>query len=131
MDSERARKLLLSLPHAREALQWGDNLVFWVGDKTAGGKMFALMDLSLQNGLVIAFAAGPERAAMLLEHEGFRPAPYLARAHWVAAERWDVLRSNAWLPELTQAHAYVLGRMGTKVRTGLLSQACTPSTGWP
>ena len=41
MDSESARAFLLRLPHVEETLQWGNNLVFWVGDKAIGGKMFA------------------------------------------------------------------------------------------
>lgn len=87
MDAERARNLLLKIPHVVETMQWGDNLVFWVGDKTLGGKMFALVNLD-GRGPVVSFAAGADGAAELLEREGFRPAPYLARAHWVAAGRW-------------------------------------------
>ena len=33
MDSERLRAYLLTLPHVVETMQWGANLVFWVGDK--------------------------------------------------------------------------------------------------
>src|ERR1700712_4622216 len=47
MDAERARAFLLKLPHVVETRQWGDNLVFWVGDKAIGGKMFALLNLDL------------------------------------------------------------------------------------
>ncbi len=45
MDAEKARAFLLKLPHVVETRQWGNNLVFWVGDKTRGGKMFCLLDL--------------------------------------------------------------------------------------
>ncbi len=48
MDAERVRAFLLTLPHVAETLQWGDNLVFWVGDKSIGGKMFALVNLSAE-----------------------------------------------------------------------------------
>ena len=41
MDAERVREYLLQLPHVVETMQWGANLVFWVGDKAIGGKMFA------------------------------------------------------------------------------------------
>lgn len=116
MDAESARAYLLSLPHAAETLQWGENLVFWVGDKAQGGKMFAIMDLARQQGAVIAFAAGPERASLLLEQEGFRPAPYLARAHWVATETWSALRLAGWHEELAAAHAYVLNRIPVRTR---------------
>ena len=45
MDAERLRAYLLTLPHVAETMQWGANLVYWVGDKVIGGKMFALIDL--------------------------------------------------------------------------------------
>ncbi len=114
MDAERARAFLLTLPHAVETLQWGENLVFWTGDKALGGKMFALMDFDFRGGPVISFAAGPERAAELCEVEGFRPAPYLARAHWVAAERWDVLPGRGWQDQLRSAHGIVYARLPPK-----------------
>lgn len=123
MDAERARAFLLSLPHAVETVQWGDNLVFWAGDKSLGGRMFALMDLTLDRGLVLSFAAGPERAAALLELPGFHPAPYLARAHWVSAESWALLRDAAWQDELRAAHGYVFGRLPVRMRTGLENAA--------
>lgn len=121
MDAERARQMMLQLPHVCETLQWGDNLVFWVGDKACGGKMFALIDLSGVHSLAISFAAGPQRSQELLEMEGFRPAPYLARAHWIGAETWDVFSTAGWRAELAQAHAYVYGRMPAKVRAKLAS----------
>ena len=45
MDAESTRAYLLKLPSVVETLQWGNNLVFWVGDKAIGGKMFALLNL--------------------------------------------------------------------------------------
>lgn len=91
MDAESLRAYLLSLPDVAETMQWGDNLVYWVADKAIGGKMFALASLSPDHGAVLSFAAGPERFAELVELEGVRPAPYLARAYWVAVERWNTL----------------------------------------
>jgi predicted DNA-binding protein (MmcQ/YjbR family) len=101
MDAERIRGYLLTLPHTVETRQWGNNLVFWVGDKAIGGKMFALINLDDPGGTRLAkaalsFAASPERFHDLLEIEGIIPAPYLARAHWIALEQFDVLRK----PEL-------------------------------
>ena len=94
MDADRLREYLLRLPHVVETMQWGPNLVFWVGDKALGGKMFALLNLDDDQKAVLSFAAGPERYAELLEIEGIFPAPYLARAHWVALKHWGVFRSS-------------------------------------
>jgi predicted DNA-binding protein (MmcQ/YjbR family) len=112
MDAERARAVLLGLPHVVETQQWGDNLVFWVGDKAIGGKMFALLNLdaSGQHG-VVSYAAGPERFAELVEMEGLVPAPYMARIFWVAAERWGALRNAEWEAELGAAHARTLAKL--------------------
>jgi predicted DNA-binding protein (MmcQ/YjbR family) len=132
MDAERLRAFLLTLPHVVETMQWGDNLVFWVGDKSIGGKMFALINLEApqatgsdshsrrvtQHGIMM-YAAGPERYPDLLELEGITPAPYLARAHWVAADHWGVFPTSDWQRELRAAHALTLAKLPKKVRTAL------------
>jgi len=92
MDAERAREFLRRLPLVEETMQWGDNLVFWVGDKAVGGKMFALVNLDFDAHLrVMSFSAGPERFHELVESDGVIPAPYMARLHWVALERWNAI----------------------------------------
>jgi predicted DNA-binding protein (MmcQ/YjbR family) len=93
MDAEIIREYLLQLPEVVETMQWGANLVFWVGDKAIGGKMFALLNLDGDGKAVLSFAAGPERYDELLEQEGVIPAPYMARIYWVALEHWDALRA--------------------------------------
>jgi len=123
MDAERARAFLLTLPHVAETLQWGDNLVFWVGDKSIGGKMFAVVDLCPGAHGVISFAAGPERFADLIENESLKPAPYLARAHWVAADRWDALRAAEWQAELRNAHAVIFAKLPKRTRDVLAMPA--------
>lgn len=90
MDAESLRAWLLSLPDVSETMQWGETLVYWVGDKAVGGKMFTVISLGSPRS-VLSFAAGPERFSELVEMEGIFPAPYLARAHWVAVESWDTL----------------------------------------
>ena len=45
MDNERIREICLGLPHAAETLNWGHHLVYWVGDREIGGKMFAMTDV--------------------------------------------------------------------------------------
>ncbi len=114
MDLERARAFLLSLPHVAEAEQFG-GLIYWLGDKAIGGRMFAHLSLD-EAALRISFPAGVERFHELLEREGLVPAPYLARAHWVAAERWDVFRHTEWEDGLRRAHTLTLERMAPKTR---------------
>jgi predicted DNA-binding protein (MmcQ/YjbR family) len=116
MDAERLREYLLRLPSVVETMQWGANLVFWVGDKAIGGKMFAVLNLNDGSKSVLSFAAGPERYAELLETEGVFPAPYLARAHWVAVQDWGVFRSSELEELLKLAHGLIYGKLSKKTR---------------
>jgi predicted DNA-binding protein (MmcQ/YjbR family) len=123
MDSESARAFLLCLPHVEETLQWGNNLVFWVGDKAIGGKMFALLNLDTDSNGVLSFAAGPEGAAELLEIDGIFPAPYLARAHWVALERWNALRTSELEARLRASHEIIEAKLPKRTRDVLAMPA--------
>ena len=124
MDVESARAFLLALPHVVETQQWGDNLVFWVGDKAIGGKMFCLLNLGADGKGVIAYSAGPERYAELLEISGLIPAPYMARIFWVSAERWAVWRNADWQRELSAAHEITFNKLPTRV-VDILSLSAT------
>jgi predicted DNA-binding protein (MmcQ/YjbR family) len=116
MDAERVRENLLRLPHVVETMQWGANLVFWVGDKAIGGKMFALINLDDDQRAVLSFAAGPERYAELLETEGVFPAPYLARAHWVALKHWGVFRSSELEELLEHGRRLIYNKLPKRTR---------------
>jgi predicted DNA-binding protein (MmcQ/YjbR family) len=116
MDAERVREYLLRLPHVVETMQWGANLVFWVGDKAIGGKMFAVLNLDDDHRAVVSFAAGPERYAELLETEGVFPAPYLARAYWVSIRHWGVLRSSELEEQLKRGHSLIYEKLPRKTR---------------
>jgi predicted DNA-binding protein (MmcQ/YjbR family) len=126
MDAERTRAYLLTLPHVVETMQWGANLVFWVGDKAIGGKMFAVLDLAGDSRLesrnphpVISYPVGPERYPELLETEGIVPAPYFARIFWVAVEGWSVLRTSEWEQQLRAAHEITLTKLPPRTRVTL------------
>jgi len=115
MNAERAREFLLSLPHVVEAQQWG-GILFWVGDKAIGGKTCAMMNPDPGTGMPLTWPAGEERFSELVELEGLRPAPYMARNFWVSAERWDAFRDREWEQELRAAYDITLAKLspGTK-----------------
>jgi predicted DNA-binding protein (MmcQ/YjbR family) len=123
MDAERIRGFLLGLPHVVETMQWGNNLLFWVGDKAIGGKMFAVVNLDGDGKALISYAAGQERYSELLEIEGVIPAPYMARIFWVAVERWDVFRGVEWEQELTAAHGITFAKLPPRTRAVLAMPA--------
>jgi predicted DNA-binding protein (MmcQ/YjbR family) len=120
VDVDRIRTYLHSLPHVLESEQFG-GLVFWVGDKAIGGKMFAWIRLE-QTGnrtRVLSYPVGPERFHELLEIDGVFPAPYVARLFWVAVERWDVFRAAQWESELRAAYTLTFNKLPPKVRAVL------------
>ena len=133
MDAERLRAFLLTLPHVAETMQWGANLVFWAGDKAIGGRMFAVIDLdeplhpesasARKPRPLLSYAAGPDRFSELIEQDGLIPAPYLARAHWVAVLHWDAFTDAEWKRELRAAHQIVFAKLPPKTRKVLALSA--------
>ncbi len=119
MDNERIRAICLALPHVTETVNWGHHLVYWVGDRAIGGKMFAMTDLEGTGTGVLWFHCGAERFHELLELEGIIPAPYLAKVYWVTVERWDTLRAQEIEEELRRAHALVYEKLPKRTKTVL------------
>ena len=123
MDNERIREICLTLPHAKETLNWGHHLVYWAGDRAIGGKMFAMTDVDGTGTGVLWFHCGAERFHELLETEGIIASPYLAKAHWVTVERWNVLRPREIEDELSRAHALILEKLPARTKAVLAMPA--------
>lgn len=119
MDNERVREICLALSHATETLNWGHHLVYWAGDRELGGKMFAMTDVDGTGRGVLWFHCGAERFHELLEIEGIYGAPHLARAYWVAVERWDVLRPREIEEELRRAHELIYEKLPKRTKAAL------------
>ena len=118
MNAEKASEFLLGLPHVVEAEQWG-GLLFWVGDKAIGGRTSAMVNLEAGQGNPVAMPMGPERFAELVEREGIIPAPYMARNHWVAVERWDALRDAEWQELFRHAHSLTFEKLPLQTKKAL------------
>ena len=108
MKLEKVRKICLSLPHAAESVKWDDNLVF-----TVDSKMFAVAALE-PGPLWISFKCSPDDFADLLERPGIVPAPYLARAQWVALEGPQAMPPRELEARLRQAYAIVFAKLPKK-----------------
>jgi len=119
MDNERVREICLALPHVKETVNWGHHLVYWVGDRDKGGKMFAMTDLDGSGTGVLWFHCGAERFHELLEIDGILASPYLKRVHWVTVERWDVLRPRQIEDELQRAHGLIFEKLPTRTKAKL------------
>src|ERR1700692_2829805 len=85
MNIDQLRKLCLSLPGATEQTVWEGDLTFKVA-----GKMFAHTVLEVAP-VWLSFKCSPGNFAELTERTGIIPAPYLARAQWIALETKDAL----------------------------------------
>jgi predicted DNA-binding protein (MmcQ/YjbR family) len=114
MDLEQIRKFCLSLPHVTERVQWGNDLLFCIGEK-----MFAVAGLDAKYPTKLSFKCTPERFAELVEREGIIPAPYVARYHWVALEGLDALSQRELKDLLKTAYQLVHDKLPKKVREGL------------
>jgi len=114
MDIESVRHFCLSLPHTDEKVQWGNDLLFRVGEK-----MFAVAALEPSHGVALSFKCTPEKFAELVEQEGIIPAPYMARNHWVGLERFDALTDRELKPLLTNAYKMVLEKLPKKMQAAL------------
>jgi predicted DNA-binding protein (MmcQ/YjbR family) len=119
MDNERIREICLALPHVTETVNWGHHLVYWAADRDIGGKMFAMTDLDGTGTGVLWFHCGAERFHELLEIEGIVASPYLAKAHWVTVERWDVLRPRQIEDELRRARDLIFAKLPSRTKVVL------------
>ena len=113
MDIDWVRQYALTLPAATETVQWGNDLVFKVG-----GKMFAVAALEPGDHW-LSFKTTPEDFAELTEREGIIPAPYLARAYWVALTSQDALPRTEIKKRIRAAYELVLEKLPKKTRAAL------------
>ncbi len=114
MDIESVRKFCLSLPHVTEDVQWKTDLLFRIGKK-----MFAVAALDPASDHRMSFKCTPEMFAELTERDGIVPAPYVARYHWVALERFDVLPEPELKELLKNAYQLILEKLPKNIRAGL------------
>jgi predicted DNA-binding protein (MmcQ/YjbR family) len=120
MDIEKIRKHCLSLPHATENVQWGADLVFKVD-----GKMFAVAPLEVAP-VCLSFKCTPENFAELCERPGIIPAPYMARAQWVALESPNAIPDEELRMLLGESYWLVWERLPKQRRKALSGESSEP-----
>jgi predicted DNA-binding protein (MmcQ/YjbR family) len=109
MKIDQLRKLCLSFPGTTEQIQWGDDLLFKVG-----GKMFAVTRLEPAK-VWLSLKANPENFAELTERPGVIPAPYLARAKWIALESPDAVPDAELAQFLRESYELVRAKLPRKI----------------
>src|ERR1700692_4657973 len=118
-DIDWVRELCLSFPNATEQVTWGIDLTFRIT-----GKIFAVTVLEPAK-VWLSFKCSAESFAELTERVGIIPAPYLARAQWVALETRDALPVDELTRLLRESYDLVFGKLPKKTRD-LLSQDAAP-----
>ena len=113
MDIESLRTFCLSLPGATEQIQWGSDLVFKVGEK-----MFLITGFSPPHSFAIK--CSEEDFNSLLEREGIKPAPYLARHKWVSVGSLSVLTSGELQRYVRRSYDAVVAKLPKRKREGLI-----------
>jgi len=117
MNVDWLRELCLSFPGATEQIQWGYDLVFKVG-----GKMFAVTPLEPAP-VCLSFKASPENFAELTERPNIIPAPYLARAQWVALQTREAVRREELAGLLRESYELIAAKLSKKEREKLAKPA--------
>jgi predicted DNA-binding protein (MmcQ/YjbR family) len=108
-------KAALALPGAVLSIQFGAERVYKVG-----GKMFAMRSHDDKHVPVVSFKASDVAFELLTEREGVIPAPYLARAKWVALETLRVIPDAEIKAYLKEAHRLVAEKLPKKLRAEIL-----------
>jgi predicted DNA-binding protein (MmcQ/YjbR family) len=116
MDVDFIRTVCRKLPHTTEHVQWGNDLVFKVA-----GKMYAVTCLEPAK-VWLSFKCSSEDFADLTERPGIIPAPYMARAQWVALESEDSLPAAEIKRRLKQSYELVFGKLPKKVQAELTAK---------
>jgi len=113
-DIDWVRDLCLSFPNATEQVTWGIDLTFRVS-----GKIFAVTVLEPAK-VWLSFKCSAENFAELTERAGIIPAPYMARAQWVALETKDALSKEELATLLRESYNLVFAKLPRKTREALL-----------
>jgi predicted DNA-binding protein (MmcQ/YjbR family) len=110
MNVDWVREVCLAFPGATEQVVWEGDLTFKVANK-----MFAHTVLEVAP-VWLSFKCSPESFAELTERSGIIPAPYLARAQWVALETKDALPPDELKSLLRASYDLVVAKLPKKTR---------------
>src|SRR5579863_1835105 len=117
MDVEAIRRHCMRFPHATENVQWEVDLCFKVD-----GKLFAVTPLEPAP-VRLSFKASPENFAELCERPGIIPAPYMARAQWVALQELNAVPDSELRELLRESYHMVFARLPKKRQLDLQGAA--------
>ena len=112
MNIDSVRSYCLSLPHATEDVQWGNDLLFRIS-----GKIFAGISLDPPHSL--SFKCTPEKFDELIELAGIIPAPYMARNKWVMLERLNALTDREIKSLIENSYQMIFAKLTKRAQAEL------------
>lgn len=111
MDEKAMAKLVGKWPGVASDVKWGNDLIFSVGEK-----MFCGICLGGPEKGKTSFKVEPERFLEYTDRPGFRPAAYLARAHWVTLDDPAVISRAELQALLRRAYELVRAKLTKKLQ---------------
>lgn len=110
MNIEKLRQICIAYPAVTEDIKWETDLCFLIVDK-----MFCVTSLQAET-MQFTFKASDEDYPVLIERDGFEPAPYLARAKWVRCTDTSKLKRGEADKLLRKSYELIRGKLPAKVR---------------
>lgn len=114
MDEKTLRAWVGAWPGVVEDLKWKEVTVFSVG-----GRMFCACRLQGPEPGGLSFRVEDERFLELTERPVFRPAPFLARAHWVNVLQPQRLPAAELQALLRRSYELIRARLSKKLQREL------------
>ena len=111
MDDKALTKLVTPWPGVTSDVKWDNDLIFSVG-----AKMFCGQALDGPEKGKLSFKVEPERFLEYTDRPGFRPAPYMARAHWVTLDDPAVIPRKELEALLRRAYELVRAKLTKKLQ---------------
>ncbi|HRE12164.1 MAG TPA: MmcQ/YjbR family DNA-binding protein [Ignavibacteria bacterium] len=112
MNTDWLREYCMSFSGATEEVQWEDHLLFKVG-----GKIFVISALDNTAENMMSMKCDPEIFDELVESEGIVPAPYLAKAKWIAVKKNCRLKPAELKALIKTSYNLVFQKLPKRVKT--------------
>jgi predicted DNA-binding protein (MmcQ/YjbR family) len=110
MNIEDIQSICKKFPGMKEDIKWENHLCFNVGDK-----MFLVTSPDTVP-VTASFKACDEDFEELPSREGFKPAPYLARAKWIFVDDINRLTKKEWQRIIESAYRLVASKLTVKLK---------------
>jgi predicted DNA-binding protein (MmcQ/YjbR family) len=105
MTLEDIQSIFEKMAHVTQDIKWGQDLCFNIG-----GKMF-LVTAPDSMPVSASFKADEATLNELIERDGFKPAPYLARHKWVQVDDINRISEKEWRRLITQSYELIKSKL--------------------